>query len=574
MREETKDSLPEQGSVSAALDRLEEAARLLERSGVTIEVAEARKQLVDQLLEVAVVGEFKRGKSTLINALVGREVLPVGVLPLTTVPTVLERGEPGCEVHFGNGRSEQHPLDAVERFVSEERNPGNRMGVEIVVVRLHSPILDEGVRIVDTPGVGSIFGHSTVSTAAYLPALDAAVLVISADPPISEGEVAFLKDVLEHAVELFVVLNKADYLSDRELERTVEFTNWAIKQVWPEWTGRVYPLSARRGAGDPEGLERFRRELERFLREERARVVITSVRRSMLRTASLLELELGLETSAAATPLEELRDKHASFQEVVHGLRDEIAADEALIQAALRRALEELDRFSEARRGALEEAADRMTVRTAAELVGAPPAELFYSLRSHRADMLARIAVETVAEASDLASATFERALQPVLDRSKHRLDRLGRAAADTFGVALPSLEVPDISLGPGKLRFSRTHGLDSAEQVRLSWLRLRGSRGRRRSLELGRREARAEIPALLGRLRGELLEQLSEQARTASRRIRTHESELAERLSQAVQRGAALIDRAERERRERQRELGKVGALLSEVRKLQEVAG
>src|SRR6266508_2585993 len=109
----------------------------------------------------------------------GVEVLPAGVLPLTAVPTVLERGEPVCRVTFTDGHTEEHDLGAVAEFVTEEHNPG--------------------------------------ATDAYLPSLDAAILVTSADPPISRGERAFLGRVAEQAVRLFVVLNKADYLSGEEL---------------------------------------------------------------------------------------------------------------------------------------------------------------------------------------------------------------------------------------------------------------------------------------------------------------------------------------------------------------------
>src|SRR6266545_1959216 len=117
----------------------------------------------------------------------------------------------------------------VAEFVTEEHNPGNRLGVQrVVVVRLHAPLLDEGVRLVDTPGVGSVLEHNTRATDAYLPSLDAAILVTSADPPISRGERAFLGRVAEQAVRLFVVLNKADYLSGEELRRTVEFTGRVV----------------------------------------------------------------------------------------------------------------------------------------------------------------------------------------------------------------------------------------------------------------------------------------------------------------------------------------------------------
>src|SRR6266704_577380 len=179
--------------LEASLANLANAADLLGLPDVASQVAEAARRLAGLELEVAVVGEFKRGKSTLLNALIQVEVLPAGVLPLTAVPTVLERGDPVCLVAFGDGHTEEHDLEAVAEFVTEERNPGNRLGVQRVVVRLHAPLLDEGVRLVDTPGVGSVLEHNTRATDAYLPSLDAAILVTSADPPISKGERALLE---------------------------------------------------------------------------------------------------------------------------------------------------------------------------------------------------------------------------------------------------------------------------------------------------------------------------------------------------------------------------------------------
>src|SRR6266487_2467952 len=88
-----------------------------------------------------------------------------------------------------------------------------------------------------TSPVGSVREHNTAATDAYLPSLDAAILVTSADPPISRSERAFLERVAEQAVRLFVVLNKADYLTPAELERTVAFTERVIREVLPDWPG-------------------------------------------------------------------------------------------------------------------------------------------------------------------------------------------------------------------------------------------------------------------------------------------------------------------------------------------------
>src|SRR6266508_1588157 len=287
--------------LEASLAKLASAAELLGLADVAGQVGEAARRLAGLELEVAVVGEFKRGKSTLLNALIGVEVLPAGVLPLTAVPTVLERGEPVCRVTFTDGHTEEHDL-------------GNRLGVQRVVVRLHAPLLDEGVRLVDTPGVGSVLEHNTRATDAYLPSLDAAILVTSADPPISRGERAFLGRVAEQAVRLFVVLNKADYLSGEELQRTVEFTERVVREVVPAWPGPVYPLSARPDMGDPGGLARFAKDLRRFLEQERAAAVADAATRSGQRSLGLLRLALDLERRAAELPAEEITRRRGAFE--------------------------------------------------------------------------------------------------------------------------------------------------------------------------------------------------------------------------------------------------------------------
>src|SRR6266498_1677227 len=385
--------------LEASLAKLASAAELLGLADVAGQVGEAARRLAGLELEVAVVGEFKRGKSTLLNALIGVEVLPAGVLPLTAVPTVLERGEPVCRVTFTDGHTEEHDLGAVAEFVTEEHNPGNRLGVQRVVVRLHAPLLDEGVRLVDTPGVGSVLEHNTRATDAYLPSLDAAILVTSADPPISRGERAFLGRVAEQAVRLFVVLNKADYLSGEELRRTVEFT------------GRVYPLSARPGVGDPAGLARFAKDLRRFLERERAAAVTDAATQSGRRALGLLALALDLERRAAELPAEEITRRRGAFERAAAALAEEHAADEALLEAAVRRAMAALDQTLEPHRAALRSQAARATVEAAERHPELGPVPLLERLEAERPALLERLAGPLLDRAEAAALAAYANAI-------------------------------------------------------------------------------------------------------------------------------------------------------------------
>src|SRR6266542_2216037 len=398
--------------LEASLAKLASAAELLGLADVAGQVGEAARRLAGLELEVAVVGEFKRGKSTLLNALIGVEVLPAGVLPLTAVPTVLERGEPVCRVTFTDGHTEEHDLGAVAEFVTEEHNPG--------------------------------------ATDAYLPSLDAAILVTSADPPISRGERAFLGRVAEQAVRLFVVLNKADYLSGEELRRTVEFTGRVAGEVVPAWPGPVYPLSARPGVGDPAGLARFAKDLRRFLERERAAAVADAATQSGRRALGLLALALDLERRAAELPAEEITRRRGAFERAAAALAEEHAADEALLEAAVRRAMAALDQTLEPHRAALRSQAARATVEAAERHPELGPVPLLERLEAERPTLLERLAGPLLDRAEAAALAAYANAIGPVVDRAGARLAQLHQEAASAFEVCLPAFTPPEVDTTVG----------------------------------------------------------------------------------------------------------------------------
>lgn len=95
---------------------------------------------------LAVLGQFKRGKSTLLNALLGESFLPTGVVPLTAIPTLIEYG-PECTVRvlFQDGRTECVSVDALDAYVTETGNPENARGVATVEVEHPAPLLARGV---------------------------------------------------------------------------------------------------------------------------------------------------------------------------------------------------------------------------------------------------------------------------------------------------------------------------------------------------------------------------------------------------------------------------------------------
>jgi Dynamin family len=206
-----------------------EALGVLADSADRERLAELWERLDARRLQVLVVGEAKRGKSTLVNALLDREVLPAGVTPLTAVATTVVYGvDEHAEVAFLDGRAARVPLADLADLVTERGNPGNRRGVAHVTVCLDAPLLARGVELVDTPGTGSVHEHNTAVADAAFPTMDAAVFVLSADPPVSASERDLLARVAEVSASRLIVLNKADYLDEVGLAEALAFTSGVV----------------------------------------------------------------------------------------------------------------------------------------------------------------------------------------------------------------------------------------------------------------------------------------------------------------------------------------------------------
>jgi hypothetical protein len=124
--------------LAAALDELSALAGADDRAVL----AGLRGRLGEQRLRVLVAGEAKRGKSTLVNALLGRAVVPVGVTPLTALATTIRYGaDEGLTAVFRDGRTEAFPLSALDDLVTERGNPGNCRGLASVTVAIDAPVL-------------------------------------------------------------------------------------------------------------------------------------------------------------------------------------------------------------------------------------------------------------------------------------------------------------------------------------------------------------------------------------------------------------------------------------------------
>ena len=317
-------------------------------------LGETRTKLEEEAFNLVVLGQFKRGKSTFINALLGENILPTAIVPLTSVVTILRYGPKlKVEVEYMNDRVEQIDLTGLPAFITERENPQNKKGVKEVTVFYPSQYLKGGVRIIDTPGAGSIYSHNTEAAYAYLPYVDAGIFVVSVDPPLSKSEHQFLKDVREFVDKVFFVLNKVDQVSDSDLKESLEFTVRVIEEEVGQGKVRIYPLSARwalegKKAGDDLLLERsllpeFERQLLDFLAREKGRVFLQSVVNNLLKLISDETISFQLEQEAIKLPLKDLKTKIERFEQEMKGIEKDRENNQFLLKGHLSKILSGLD---------------------------------------------------------------------------------------------------------------------------------------------------------------------------------------------------------------------------------------
>lgn len=240
-------------------------------------------RLAEDRFTLAVVGQYNRGKSSLMNAILGLDRLPVGVVPLTSVITKVSYGNPErVRIEFVDSplRGEV-PLEELRGYVTEAGNPGNKKRIAAAELQLPSEFLRRGLFFVDTPGVGSAIAENTATTERFLPEADAVIFVTSFDSPLSREELEFLEKVREHVRKVFFVVNKRDLVAPEQHPQVLAFIRSRLEHELGLHEPRLFPVSALIGlqaklAGSAQrlaesGLPPLEESLIQFLTTEKTR---------------------------------------------------------------------------------------------------------------------------------------------------------------------------------------------------------------------------------------------------------------------------------------------------------------
>ena len=296
-------------------DKLEGAIALMEQveflDTQVSQASELRERLHERELIVSVIGQFKRGKSSLINALLGDELLPVGIIPLTTVVTEIRQGDRfRAVVQFSDGSQRESNRDDLSNYISEQKNPGNQKDVAKVKLWTEHLPFGSGITLVDTPGVGSVHQHNTQSAHAYIEKSDAVLFLLSVDSPVSETERDFLLKAREHAAKFYFAVNKTDMISEENLAEFLAYCKTVISETIG-WDAVLYPLSAKTG----EGMSQLAERLTEDIRESYDELLEASISMKLETILEQARAKIDLYLKAAAIPVDELKEKVSRIRE-------------------------------------------------------------------------------------------------------------------------------------------------------------------------------------------------------------------------------------------------------------------
>lgn len=316
---------------SDVLGALREVADLAELSGARSLARGLRDdripRLEDERFHLVVLGEFNHGKTTFVNALLGNELLPVGVTPTTAVIHHIEHGpEPVARAVTEVGEGKEIPVEQVGEYVVGGR--AAREDVRLLEVMYPAPLLEEGVVLVDTPGVNDLNLQRAEITYGYIPRSDAVVFLLDAGQILKESERQFISGKLLTGSrdKLFFVINKIDLLNDEEREEAIAYARSHLGQLVDE--PKVFALSAQQAVqGDRagSGLDAFVEALQAFLQEERGRLLLDNALEQGLRTATILRTGVEVQKRALSMDQADLDARLRALESDLEGAGQQLA---------------------------------------------------------------------------------------------------------------------------------------------------------------------------------------------------------------------------------------------------------
>ncbi len=232
------------GEITEGLSRLSKICDELGMDERSAALKESKKKLQSHKFAVGILGEFKRGKSTVINALLGKEIMPADILPCSaTMNRVSYDLQPGVQLNMMDGTTNRIEVEELAQYVTklDENSTANAENIEEAIVFYPCQFCQNGVDIVDTPGLNDDERMNKI-TEETVPKLDAVIMVLVPDNPFSMSEADFVRNKLmcSDIGRLIFLVNKIDTVRPMDRARVVDSIRAKIEKSVLDKTAEVY----------------------------------------------------------------------------------------------------------------------------------------------------------------------------------------------------------------------------------------------------------------------------------------------------------------------------------------------
>lgn len=231
-------------TITAGIARLDGVCRHVSMDTQADELKAVNERLQNHIFSVGIMGEFRKGKSTIINALLGQEIVPADIVPTSaTLNYVRWDNDKHAEIRFKNGTKKEIPVDELAGYVTKITKESEAMSatVEDATVFYPCPFCQQGVQIVDTPGLNDDERMTAISEN-VIPTFDAIIMALVPDSPFSQSEAEFVRNKLmaSDLGRLIFVLNKIDIVDEDDRPRLLNAIKEKIETSVLEKMAAVY----------------------------------------------------------------------------------------------------------------------------------------------------------------------------------------------------------------------------------------------------------------------------------------------------------------------------------------------
>ncbi|MEZ2228939.1 MAG: dynamin family protein [Microcoleus sp.] len=356
-------------------------------------------KLENQSFSVAIIGEFKRGKSFLINALLGKAILPTDIRPCSASINRITYGlNPLVKIIFKDGREEEVAIDKLTNYVTKLTKESKKIASNVKEAVIYYPThyCQNNVDIIDTPGLNDNDSMDQV-TLSVLPKVDAAIVVILAQSPFGESERAFIEDklMISDLGRIIFVVNAIDrcntpedaktavsFIRERIQENLLDKAKKKYGENSPEYevnqkkigTPRVFGLSAFQALNAKTNHDdtllatshfpEFEAALEKFLAEERGATVLQVPINRAIASATEILKTISIQENGLAMEGEKFDAAYDKSVAEIKELRSKKAKEMGLIEDAAENVKHEVQPLVVSLEGELKQAVNRVITAT------------------------------------------------------------------------------------------------------------------------------------------------------------------------------------------------------------------